>query len=407
MGATLGHFGDFRRERTGAALLAALVSQPRNGIALAKLAGGRRAQTMRFSRFLHCPATTLAEMVATAAERTARACAGRHILVVQDTTSVREYDAGTCLAMHAAVAFDAADGSVVGIVGASFWRRRGGKRAECGKRPFDGKESRRWLDVAEAARKLLDAGAAGVTVVADRECDIYDVFARCPPGVALVVRLSHDRKLGDTDTVSSQLAAQPSLGRETVAVPRCAAGGDGAGKKSRPAVLSLRGARVFLRRPMRNRAAMRAGLPETVEIGVVEAREARAPKGREALCWQIYTTDPGSDLAWAKRTLALYRFRWNIEQVFRAMKTEGFDVEDSCLPDGGPLEKMAFAVLAAAVAVMQLVRARDGAGGRPASDVFDPEEQTALVRICPRIEGKTAKLKNPHPPRSLAWAAWT
>jgi hypothetical protein len=75
--------------------------------------------------------------------------------------------------LHPTIAVDADDGTLIGLVHAEFLRRSGGKREHRHKRRFDEKESRRWLDATQEAAKLLPAGASGVTVVADREGDIY------------------------------------------------------------------------------------------------------------------------------------------------------------------------------------------------------------------------------------------
>ena len=88
------------------------------------------------------------------------------------------------------------------------------------------------------------------------------------------------------------------------------------------------------------------------------------------------------------------------------MKTKGFDVEALRQDQDGPLEKLVAAILIAAVKVMQLVAERDGEAKRPFSDVFDPDDQPALERVCQSLEGKTEKQKNPHPRGSLALAAW-
>jgi hypothetical protein len=119
-------------------------------------------------------------MIATAGARTAERVAGQHILVLQDTTTLRDDGDQTSLNLHAAIAVNAVDGAMLGPVYAEFLRRTGGKREDCGKRPFEAKESYRWLAATNAAGQLLAAGAACVTVVADRECDIYDEFALRP-----------------------------------------------------------------------------------------------------------------------------------------------------------------------------------------------------------------------------------
>ena len=49
-------------------------------------------------------------------------------------------------------------------------------------RPLDQKESRRWIQTATAGKRVL-GGAAMVTVVADREADLYPLWALVPqPG---------------------------------------------------------------------------------------------------------------------------------------------------------------------------------------------------------------------------------
>jgi hypothetical protein len=55
--------------------------------------------------------------------------------------------------------------------------------------------------------------------------------------------------------------------------------------------------------------------------------------------------------------------------------------------------------------ILQLVEGRD----RPdleASIALTPQEQACLRSLAPRLDGKTKKQQNPHPPYSLAWATW-
>jgi hypothetical protein len=88
------------------------------------------------------------------------------------------------------------------------------------------------------------------------------------------------------------------------------------------------------------------------------------------------------------------------------MKTHGFDIEAVRIEDTAPFAKLAAATLIAAVQVQQMLHERDGAAGRPLADVLDPEDQPALEAVCQTLEGKTQRQTNPHPPGSLAYAAW-
>jgi len=99
------------------------------------------------------------------------------------------------------------------------------------------------------------------------------------------------------------------------------------------------------------------------------------------------------------------RFRWGIEEIFRALKSDGMRLEETQMQEAGRLFKLALVGMAAATRTMQLVNARDG-GPRPATDVIDAALLPAAEAIAPTLEGKTARQQNPHPRHSLAWLAW-
>jgi hypothetical protein len=72
-----------------------------------------------------------------------------------------------------------------------------------------------------------------------------------------------------------------------------------------------------------------------------------------------------------------------------------------------PLRRLVMATLIAAVTVQQLLHARDGATARPLSDAIDAEDRSLLEALNRSVEGNTQKQRNPHPPGTLAYAAWT
>jgi hypothetical protein len=380
-------------------LLARLLEVGQSGVRVRPL-GGNRAGEIRIGRFLHNERVTPGEMIATASARTAERVKDRHVLVIQDTTSLRD-DGDQCSHhLHPAIALDASDGALLGLTSAMFLRRTGGKKALCGKRPFDEKESRRWLDVTVEAAKLSAAGAACVTVIADREGDIYDEFALRPAETELLIRAHHDRVLKSGQRLYTCTDDLPELGRETIALPAAP------GRPAREAILALRACQVTLLRPMRNRAAEAAKLPKEVVLSFVEAREIDPPPDATPAHWRLLTTHAVNTLAEAKQIIRFYRQRWTIEQLFRVMKTKGFNIEAVRMAEEAPFENLTAATLIAAIQVLQMVRARDGTSARPLEDVFDPADQPALEAICASLEGKTTPQQNPHPKASLAYAAW-
>ena len=176
------------------------------------------------------------------------------------------------------------------------------------------------------------------------------------------------------------------------------------GRAARQAVVAIRFCPVTLRQPARGADEHD---PPRLTLNLVEAREIDPPAGEEPILWRLLTTHAVATLAEAAWIVALYRLRWIVEELFRSMKSQGLDLEDSLLSDGDALERLAAAALVAACAVMQLVRGRNEAGrALPAARVFDPAELLVIEALVPTLEGKTAKQKNPHPRHSLAWAAW-
>jgi hypothetical protein len=354
---------------------------------------------MQLTRFLQNRKVTSAEMVETASQRTRALVTGRRILAIQDTTTLRDDGDQASVALHPTIAVDSDDGSLLGLVHAQVLHRQGGRKALRKQLAFEDKESRRWLDGTQTAAQLATCGACEITVVADREADIYEEFALRPPETHLLIRAMQDRLLAGGGTLFTCAESLPELGRLSVDLPAAP------GRPARTMVLALRARPVVIPRPER-RPQEAARLPETVALWLVDAREVDPPEGSAHAHWRLLTTHAAPDRAAAARLVGFYRQRWTIEQLFRTMKTQGFDIERSRIEHPVAFENLATATLIAAVQVLQLVRERDGAAGRPLQDLFDAADAPALARVNASLEGKTAKQKNPHPPRSLAYASW-
>jgi hypothetical protein len=368
--------------------------------------GATRAGERAAHRFLSSPHADCAAVLDTLSARTAKACAGRHIVCVQDTTEINF--SGRELArrglgpggdgvskgffIHPLLAVDAHDEAVLGLAGAQIWTRSPRKTQSRSRRAPEDKESRRWLEGAVRASEVL-AQAASLTVIADRESDIYHLFANKPDGVELIVRAAHDRVLDDGGRLFADLAGQAPQARIAVKVAS-----RGPGDKGRIAQVELRSRRVCLRRP---EPLIESEACDAVEMTLVEARETGAPAGTTPLVWRILSS-AGLDPA---RIVSLYRLRWRIEQLFRTLKSDGLRLEETQLHDAHRLFLLSAVALGAAARISQLVDARDGSA-RPMQDVLDPAFKPALEAISVSLEGKTPRQKNPHPLGSLAYLAW-
>jgi hypothetical protein len=411
-GFRIGFFGDVRREEIGTAVFERVLE---TGSLVVRRLGGDRAGEASVGRFLGSPHVTPEEIVQTAGKRTASACAGRRIVAAQDTTEINfsGRDGGRRglgpagdgktpgFFVHAMVAVDADDEAVLGVAHAHVWTRSQRAAAARRSRAIEDKESIRWIKATAAAGDLLGS-AAQLIVVGDREFDIYSQFVRAPAGVELIVRAAQNRKLADDEGC---LFSAPSDWREfgtmdiRVAPSR-------PGVAGRDARVQVKAGRVCIAKPRHGAAASD---PASVTLTYVEVSETNPPKGHEPIIWRLLTTLPvageADEFAAAQDIVRLYRLRWRIEQVFRAMKSDGLRLEETQIKDAGRLFNLAAIALTAAVRTIQLVDARDG-GPRPASDVADPQLVAAAQAIGPTLEGKTERQKNPHPPGSLAWLSW-
>ncbi len=381
----------------------------RKSVCLRRLAGGRRREIVRFGRFLSNPRVTVERLIEGWGVQTATACAGRHVLAIQDTsdfnfrtTAERRRGLGEIgkgvgrgLLLHAMLAVDADLHGCLGLVSGRIWTRPGRRCVDHSKRSLADKESQRWLSTAEAAKSVLVA-AASVTVVADRESDIYAEWARLPgPRFHLLTRAMHDRVIAEGGRLSTA-PLEPAGEAEIDLAART-------GRPARRAKLAVRFGRVTLKRPGGTREAR---LPKTVSVSLVEVIEQNPPPGTEPILWRLLTTHEITDAAMAWRVIGWYRARWIIEQLFRTLKQQGLQVEDSQLETAEGLLKLTAIAARAACTTLQLVQARDGRSNQSTEIAFTPAEVRALEALLPGLEGKTAAQKNPHPRRSLAWAAW-
>jgi len=391
---------------------------------VALLALGKNDSERRgFGRFLGNPRVTVERLIEGWSDRTAVAAAGCHVLAIQDTSEIaiptrpeRRRGLGKVgkgkghgLLLHAMVAVDAATGSFLGPVTGDVWTREGTVAVPHGKRPLEEKESRRWLETAQAGAAVL-ARAERITVLADRECDIYALWCRLPNGVELLTRAMHDRRVAPLDparpaakkgapsqTLSTFCAGLPVAGRQVRTLR------ERADRPKRDAALALRFGRTRLARP---RNTIEPDLPASVAATVIEVVEEAPPEGQEPLHWRLLTSHHVADAEAAWRIVSWYEQRWHIEQLFRTMKRQGLDIESSQLEQADRLAKLVALATKAAAITMMMVHARDGADTRPASVAFGRQERDLLRALNERLQGRTETQRNPHPPDSLAWAAW-
>jgi hypothetical protein len=349
-------------------------------------------------------------MIATAAEHAGQAARDRHVLAIQDTTELNfsgharsKEGFGTVgngsdigVFLHPVIVVDAEHGGILGLAEAITINRTKRPAKHRRARSIGKKESKRWLDGLSAAGQVLSS-ARMVTMIADRECDIYDeLIAPRPANVHLLIRSAQDRGLVDGDRLFAAADAMPVAATRTIEVPARP------GRAARSAIVAISSGTVQIARPRH----VPRSLPDSVEMHLVSVREIAPPTGEKPIVWRLLTTHKVGSLSAAERIIGFYRRRWIIEQVFRTLKTQGFDIEQSQILDPYTLIKLAIATLVAALRVMQLVMARDGTTRQRLADALDPSFEDLLEALVAKLEGATEKQKNPHPRGSLARLSW-
>lgn len=371
-----------------------------------------RGGELRIGRFFASGKVTTAKLVETWSERTGDACAGRHVLAIQDTTEVkfpttaaRRRGLGPVkkgqsygLLIHAMIAVDAEHGACLGLVGGAVWSRDGVAEVAHTDRPPEARESLRWQTTAISAKAVLRQ-AAMVTVVDDREGDIYAKWAVVPDQrTHLLTRAMQDRRLAGGGLLFAAMDAGTMRGHRTIVLP-----GRAPGAAACTVTLELRFGTAEIARPKNSRER---GGAASVALRTIDLREVGAPPGEEPLHWRLLTTHDIADAAQAWAVVEMYRKRWSIEQLFRLLKSQGLQLEDSQVATAERLTKLAAVAVKAACIDLQLTEERDGRTGRPASDVFDVDECATLEAVGATLEGKTDRQRNLHAKDGLARAAW-
>ena len=103
-----------------------------------------------------------------------------------------------------------------------------------------------------------------------------------------------------------------------------------------------------------------------------------------------------------------YTCRWVIEEVFRLLKKEGFDIERSEMESGWAIRKLCILLLDTILKILQMHMAYHMPEGyHPDIGLcFDNQQQECLGAMNKIAEGKTTALQNPFKPTELRWATW-
>lgn len=346
---------------------------------------------------------------------------GQHLLCIEDTTQVncfshkkriKDMDAnvgridGKCFGYlcHPMLVVDADKNMPIGFSSVKLWNREWEKPKKeykaYKKLPIEEKESFRWISSVTQSRESLPKDTM-ITVIADRESDIYEALCSIPKeNTHLLIRSSSNR-LTCHDNMLLANKMQSCDIRHTYKIEIKG----NKSRKSRVARIDLRFTEVELKQSSHLIGVYSSSVKMNC-IYVVEHKET-VSEGEEPIEWRLFTTHPIDTVEQAMQCIQWYRARWYIEELFRILKSEGLNIESSQLETGLALKKLMLFCLQAALQIMIIKIAYDqNREDCSANIMFTDKQVRFLMILLPTLEGKTEKQKNPFDNNTLAWAAW-
>ena len=307
---------------------------------------------------------------------------------------------GNGLLLHSALAVDPEQGQPLGLLWQKLWNRQqkpkppenetpkkkkerqAKARKEARQRPFEKKESYRWVEAQKKVEKAVDASTRKIHVF-DREGDIAEVFEQLNEleNTGIVVRASHNRRL---DNDSSRLWEKMDI--QAVKFEYEIELGKTHQRNARRAKLALRCCRVELHRPKRLAST------EPLQVYAVYAKEIDCPESQEPVVWMLLTSEEVSTVEMAQTILRWYTYRWRVEEYHKVLKS-GCQVERYRLAAEGMKTLLGF-LCVTAVELLCLTYMERTQPQLPAQEVLTPLQLEVLKAKSPKVP----------PNLTIAWA---
>jgi hypothetical protein len=298
---------------------------------------------------------------------------------------------GNGLILHSALAIEPEKGQPFGLLWQKLWNREqkqklpkdetptqkkkrlAAARKQARKRPFEQKESYRWVEALTTVENEVSKPTRVIHVF-DREGDITEVFdkVRQLQHTGVLVRAAHNRSLDqNSERLWSKLEAQSISFEQEIELP------DTSKRSARKAKLAVRFCPVNLRTPYRfdNR--------DPLLIYAIYATEIDCPEDETPVEWMLLTTEVVADIQLASRILRWYSYRWRVEEYHKILKS-GCQVERYRLAADGMKALLGF-LSVIAVELLQLTYLHRTQALAPAIEVLNPLELRILKAKSPKL----------------------
>lgn len=219
------------------------------------------------------------------------------------------------------------DGHPLGLLHQHCWvrpdppiKKKDPRKVANAQKPIEEKESYRWLTTLSAAEEKL-AGQVQLVQVADREADIFELFAQPRQANSeLLIRAKCNRKVKhELGSLVPTLNQAPILGQMTVELAR------NPKRAARTAHLQMRAITVTIEVPQH--LSSQAQL-KPLNLHAILVEETVPPSdGSKPIRWMLLTSLPIETFEQVCQCVRWYSYRWLIERFHYTLKS-GCGVED-------------------------------------------------------------------------------
>ena len=262
------------------------------GTAVMNKLAENHSDNMAFSRFFNNDSVAKEALINALQDKARLASQGRHVLCIQDTSEINyqkhknffhidddeigpvgnNIDIGFFL--HPTLVVDAQSFFPLGLSSIHIWNRKKDKKDKHGRnykqQPIEEKESYRWITSGQQSIDLLKDADTHITVIGDRERDIYEEFIALKSKHSdVLVRSKEDRLLyGQNQRLYEYLSSQPKGGSYRIKIKT----DKRKNREKRDAQIEVRFCTVKIARPKNHN---NKSLPEYIECYAIEAKESQ------------------------------------------------------------------------------------------------------------------------------------
>jgi hypothetical protein len=255
------------------------------------------------------------------------------VLVAQDTTHINlaghakteglglQSEKTLGMLVHSAIACTT-NGEPIGLLHQKVWTRIKEEGTffslDADGNPKEEKESYRWIETFREITTNIPEGVK-LTVIADRECDIYEMLVDGVNSDAdFIFRVAQKRRTSEGISIQEKLLSQPVIGQIEVEVGH----NSRTGKPKYKKVYEVRACSITVRKPKNSKSK---DLPESITANYVCVTEIDSENSL-VNSWILATNIPINSFSAVEEIVRYYSLRWRVETFHMTLKS-GLGIE--------------------------------------------------------------------------------